>query len=184
MALDTFSLLNIVAKLDAKVVLPASYAGGAAEDADRVVNIKGWGVNTVLRSTASPSPAPVAILAKEYTIASSEATIDLTAAPITGAESGGAPAATEDLTGKNLIACLFSTVRSSGTNAATITVKAHATNGYDLFGASGLVILPADSVVLLSVKTGGRDAVGASDKIIHLTGTDGDKIRVILVFEA
>jgi hypothetical protein len=184
MALDTFTLLEIVMKLDARLVLPESYAGGSGSDANRVIRITGWGKNTSLRSDSSPSPAPVAIIAKEYTLASSEATIDLTAAPIVGAESGGVPAATEDLTGKNLIAWHFSTRRSSGTNAAAIIVKPHATNGYDLFGASGQVTVSIDGDEIGCCKTGSRDPVAATDKIIHLTGTTGDKIRVILVFEA
>jgi hypothetical protein len=184
MALDTFTWLKTVISVTAKVVLPSSYNPGSA-DSQRFVTVgEEWKFSETLRADNSPSPAPVAILAKELTLASSEATIDLTAAAIQGAESGGAPAASEDLTGKNLIAVFLSTERASGTNAGAITAKAHTTNGYDLFGASGLVVMPPGAVLGFRCETAGRDPVGATDKIIHFTGTTGDTIRVILVFEA
>lgn len=189
MALTTFNLLNLVAKIEAQVTLPASHNPGAVNAAHRLTQVSGWGVSRSLRADdPNRDPDPVAIVARELTIASGEATIDLTAAPIIGAESGGAPAATEDLTGKNLIAAFFSTERASGDNAAPIVVKAHATNGYDLFGVDsatpGFIDVPPGAACVFIFNTAARDPVAAADKIIHFEGTDGDTIRVILVFEA
>ena len=99
---------------------------------------------------------------------------------VEGAVSGGARALNEDMTGQKLVAYFF---KAASGNAAAIVVKPHATNGYDLFGSStSLVTFKPDQSLGSLVNDDSLDDVGATDKIIHMTGTDGDVMDYVLLF--
>jgi hypothetical protein len=110
----------------------------------------------------------------EPTLSAGTLTIDLTAAH--GTEG------TQDLTGLKLQALYF---KNTGTNAVTLT--AHGTNGYLLFGASGSVIIPPAGAGGL----GGQlqiffpeslPDVGPTAKQLLLTGTGTDAFEMSMIF--
>lgn len=185
MALTEFSQFDVALKLTARVVLPSGYNPGGTSNSNRIFSVGGWERVRSLQASSDPDPEPAAIVTKEVTIGGGGTTdLDLTDAPIIGAVDGsGNPTDGEDLTDSKLMACFFSTLRSSGTNAAAVTVLPHATNGYALWGSGNEVDIPADSTIGFFVENSSLPAVSSTAKVIQFSGTSGDKVRVILVFE-
>lgn len=182
MGLKEFTNLQIAIKSASQVVLPDVFVPGAKSNAEQTVHLNDFAVQDSL--TPTTTPAPVAVLAESITIPGGGSySLDLTAAKIVGAVTGGVPSSTEDLTGKKL---MYLELHTAAANAAVITVAPAAANGYDLFGAAITqgVKLPANSHLAMYVKNSGLPDVAAADLGITFTGTAADKIDVVMVFEA
>ena len=132
--------------------------------------------NVSLTSTSTPNvDSPPADLSK--TLSSSSETISLTAAPL-----ARDVAKTQDLTGKKLVAILLSAPVG---NSNPITIAPAASNGYNLFGASGQVTLqPGEAIVKLyeSGATNNSPSVSGTAKDITISGTTGDEVEIIAYF--
>lgn len=108
-------------------------------------------------------------------------TLDFTAALVAGAGEIDLAAVpygigSYDATGKIVTAL---TVTNNGAN--TLTVEEGAVDGYDLFGLSDPVVVPAAGTVQLSGAGGGAVAAGA--RLLTLTGTGAQTSSWTLVFE-
>jgi len=164
------------------LVLPAGYSPGSEQASQRTLIMSDYGLESLF--DADNAPEPLSVVADELTIGGAATTIDLTSdAPVIGAVDGnGDPAASEDLTGKKLMAVILETPT---TNTDPVTVKPGAANGYDLFGASitqGIKLPKGENLQKVCSQTQ-YDAVAAGDKNITFDGTNGDVIRYILIFE-
>ena len=183
MGLKEFTSLQIVIKSIAQLVLPDTYVPGANTNQDQTVFINEYAVNDTLDEDSTP--APTELLVQEITIDGTlSEDIDLTAADIIGAVDGsGDPTKTEDLTG----AKLFYIEAHAGTgNAGDITIAPGSSNGYDLFGSSiadGIKLPPGGHFSMYCVGSD-LDDVGATDKIITISGAEDDTLNIILGFEA
>ena len=106
------------------------------------------------------------------TLVAGAGTIDLTAAPI-----AYRIGTTTNLTGKRLIAMLLS---APAANAGTITVATGASDGYPL----GTIPLEPGEVISLGQpnKVSTRAAVAAGDKILDVSGTGTDSVKILAVF--
>ena len=113
-----------------------------------------------------------------FTLAAADTDFDLTAAP-----PARDVAETVDMTGKKLVA--WSILADSG-NAGNITIKPHpTTNPYNLFGASGLLVLGPGRHAMSALTSGEAaetDAVSGTAKSVRVSGTSGDSVKIILVF--
>lgn len=181
MGLKSFTSLQITMRSLAQVVLPDIYVPGARSDSDRTVNVNDNAVQATL--TGDTTPAPTEIMVQEVTIgAGGSEDIDLTAAPIIGALSGGAPAASETLNTKILT---YLEIHTDADNAAAVTIAPGSSNGFPLFGASIAdgVKLPADGHLAQYVASGDGAVVGASAKIVNVAGTEDDVVTILMVFE-
>lgn len=180
MTADSVKLvMQLLARLS--VVLPDGYSGGAASQSSyRTVTLDDFGADVVL--DGDNTPTPTAVLAKSYELGAGDTTIDLTDAPIIGAEDGnGAPVDGEDLTGYKLQAVI---VETPSDNAGDITIKPAAANGYPLWGTSNEFDFPPRSNLGFLNQASELPDVGAATKDIVLSGTEGDVANLILVFEA
>lgn len=163
------------------IVLPAGYAGSAASGASyRTLTLDDFGLDAVL--DGDNTPTPTAVVAGSYTIGAGDTTIDLTSdAPVMGAVDGsGLPEASEDLTGKKLQAVIVETPTA---NAAAVTVKPAAANGYALWGATNEVDFLPHTNLMMVCQDSDQPAVAAGAKDIVLSGTQNDVINLILVFQ-
>lgn len=188
MALAEFTLLQVALSLKGRVALPTGYNPGGSANSNRTVSIDGWGIARSYDYAATPSPAPTTLITRDVTIGGGGTTdIDLSTAPIVGAVDGdGEPYDREDLTTggtKKLLACFFSTHRTTGTNAALVTIKPHGTDGYPLWGSGNEVDLLPNAAICMECTNSGNQAVNSTNKVIQFAGTAADKIRVILVFQ-
>jgi hypothetical protein len=106
------------------------------------------------------------------TLIANAGTIDLTAAPI-----AYRIASTYNLTGKRLIAMILSAPED---NAGTITVATGASNGYPL----GTITLEPGEVASIGQinKVSTRAPVAAGDKILDVSGTGTDSVKILAVF--
>jgi hypothetical protein len=155
---------------------PIQVGAGTAVDSFQVA------INTSLVDTDSPGPDT--LVGGSYTLTNgAPTTIDLTAVP--SLQHDGVNV---DCTGKKLLGIMLAT---DPANTGTVTVNPHGTNGYDLFGASSLVILQRGEVLCTGMQkktdgtlpTWGKDAVGASDKQIELsTSVTGSIVKIHMVF--
>lgn len=167
--------LNISQRWQGTVILPESYVPPAVAEASRDVNVDDWALEGALDNCT-------AILTAEVTIPGGGTyQLDLTAAPIIGAESAGVPSATESLAGKRLAGFLF---RAPSTNAAPILVAPASTNGYLLFGAAitGGVKIESNDHWSRVVTGDTLPEVTASAKLIDLTGTAADVLQILMAF--
>lgn len=180
--------LVINAFLSAQVRLPVSYAEPTAND-DRTVNGIGspWARQTQFNSQTTP--APVEVLPFDVTLGGSPHEIDMASAKIVGAESASEPASAEDMNGNKVFCILVDTNRDSGTNTGDIVVKPKAdATGYKVYGddggTDGRIVLPPKSLNLFLVENSGLpDVVTAGVRVIQFSGTSGDKVRGVIVFE-
>jgi len=166
-----------------KLDFTLSFVGVETLDADdapfslvannRDITVNSLKTNGSLNATSTPK-VEKAPAVKLVTLAGSIVTIDLTAAEISGGR-------TEDMSAKKLVAFEIS---APSTNTGDVTIEPGATNGYDLFGASGLLVFSPGQVLksIISGAASSRDAVGASDKTIDISGTSGDLLYVVLYF--
>jgi len=182
MGLKSFTSLQVILKSISQVVLPDSYVPGSKSDQDQSVYVNDYAVQSTF--AAGDTPTPAEILTEEITIdGTGSYDIDLTAAKIVGAvDVSGDPAATEDLTGKKLC---YLELHSGSANAGDITVKPGVSNGYPLFGASitqGVKVVPYAHLAML-IQASGLAAISATTKIITISGTTGDTLNIIAVFE-
>jgi hypothetical protein len=187
--------------LFANVVKPATHTPG--EQVSRTIEFLGSDItfdevyeyDSTLGTPGVTTPNAVAVLRRIFAIPASPFTyeLDLESAPIESAMSGGAPALSEDLNGKKLLAFMLNTIRTDGTtNTSDITVKPDAAAGYDLFGASmadGEVMKP-DSVLAKVYHNDDAPAIvnsggGSPAHLIEFVGaTEGDEIEVIMAFSS
>lgn len=171
-------VLSATLRWAAQIVLPASYNPAAASADSRRTTIDNWDLAATLSGI-------VAILSKEYTIdGTGTFDIDLSAAPIIGAESSGVPAATESLAGKRMVGFMLQTPAA---NADDITVAPGASNGYELFGGSiadGIKLTPNDQWSRITQNASLPTVDASTRKIITVTGTEDDVIRVLMCFAA
>ncbi len=154
-------------------VLDSSEFPGASQSSDRTLRSSGFNVSATLDSTTTPAiEKPGAI--SEETIGASATTLDLTAIDV-------GIGRTEDMTGKKLIGYQFN---ASSSNSGDVTIAAGASNGYNLFGASGLLVLePGESIAgVISGVASGKPAVSATVKNISISGTQNDVVEVGLWF--
>ena len=182
MGLKSFTSLQVTQNSVSQVVLPDAFVPGAKNDEDQTVYVNDYSIQASYGSDDTPTPAE--ILVAEITIdGTGTEDIDLTAAAIVGAVDGsGNPAATEDLTGKKLC---YLELHSGTSNAGDITVAPNGTNGYTLFGAAITqgIKLHADKHEQRFIRSSGADAVSATKKIVTITGTAGDTLNLVMVFE-
>lgn len=173
----TVSMRNVL-----KLVLPAGYSPASALAAHRTLTLSDYGLETQFNATDTPEPT--AVVVEDLTIGAGTTTIDLTSdAHVQGAVDGsGDPAASEDLTGKRLMAIIVET--PSG-NSGNVTIKPNAANGYDLFGASNTqgMEFPPDSHASIIYADSSLPQVAAGAKDIDFSGTQNDLVNCILVFE-
>jgi len=182
MGLKSFTSLQIALKSISQVVLPDTYVRGSKSDQDQSVYVNDYAVQSTFASGDSPTPAEV--LTEEITLdGTGSYDIDLTAAKIVGAvDVSGDPAASEDLTAKKLC---YLELHSGSSNAGDITVKPGSSNGYTLFGSAitqGVKVPPYSHLALL-VQASGLAAISATVKVINVSGTTGDTLNLIAVFE-
>jgi len=159
--------------MNSQEVLDAADFPGASGSGDRTLRSSGFNTTDTLNSTSTPAleKTPAII---EVTIGGSPTVIDLSAVDI-------GVGRTADMTGKKLVAYQF---KAAIGNAGNVTVGPDGTNGYDLFGASGLhVFVPGETLgaIITGVATA-KSAVAAADLRINIAGTSGDVIDVALWF--
>jgi hypothetical protein len=107
-----------------------------------------------------------------HTLSGTTGSIDLTAAPI-----AYRIGTTTDLTGKRLAAI---ELQAPTTNVATIIVKTGASDGYAL-GEKRLE--PGESIVVAqTAKVSTRPTVASNRKILDVSGTSADKVKILAVF--
>lgn len=168
---------TITQRILAQVFLPATSYPGAAYELDRKVAVTDFDLDAAHDDTTTPAPA-AAIVATLTIGGGGTVTLDLTAAPIIGAESGGAPAATEDLTGDRIYALKLETPAD---NSGTVTVAAAASNGYLLFGTGGSLELPPGSHASLYSRS--LPTIAAAAKDIEFAGTSADTVSIVALTE-
>lgn len=157
---STFSC-TLMAQFTAQETLGTSDAPAASSD--KRLTHDGFNVSALtFSSSTTPDVERVAYFAKS--LSGGAATIDLTAVAHNGQ--------TVDMTGKKLRAML---VKFDSANTGSLNIAPGASNGYDLFGASNDMTIPAQTGTmpgLLLITFGDNaPAVAAADKNIDLTGT-------------
>jgi hypothetical protein len=70
--------------------------------------------------------------------------------------------------------------KADTTNTGDITITVGASNGYAIFGAAGIVVLEPGGMVMCSQYNTGV-VVDATHKTIDISGTSGDKLRMVIV---
>ena len=161
-------------------VLAAADVPGAQSATQRTVTHDDWNYSTSLHNDSGgpTTPAPVRCLSTTITLSGASETLDLTAAPTTGAADAG-----EDLSGKKLMYVQLTT--HADNNAAGLTIGPGAANGYELFGcAAGDVLMYPDEYMAKLTLGSHLDDVAAADCEIDFAGTAGDICYVKMVFEA
>lgn len=179
--------VNVNAQLSVTGTLPEAYLDGAPVSGRqfKLGTEDGWrllGENFDDNNT----PTPLQVLAMEITIAGGAVDVDLSAAEIVGALSGGDPANTEDLDGLKCMGFILSTLGQSNAAAVVVAPKADATGYEGLFGASKSdgVEVPNNALRLYWDKDSGGIAVdNAGRKVITCSGTNGDILNLLLLFE-
>lgn len=170
--------ITLVTQLLIRASESADAATSPASASEAARTYDQYNLNNVLRSTSTPATGGrVVDLSK--TTAAADTDIDLTAAP-----TADDLAVTADLTGKKLLAFIL---RARDTNVGNVTIKPHpTTNGYNLFGAGGLVVLGPGRHLAGGMASGSpldTPAVAAGAKVIRISvGTVGDKVDILAVF--
>ena len=155
-----------------EVLDESDYPAGAAAGS-RTLRGDGFNTQQDLDSTTTPA-LEAATATMEITLGASAEIIDLTAVEIgIGRDS--------DMTGKRLLSYVFNAATA---NTGAITVDAHTTDGYNIFGASGLQVLaPGRRVVSTLYGVASAEVVVASGaKNVRVDGTLGDIIQIGLAF--
>ncbi len=121
---------------------------------------------------AGTTPAATKYVSMQKALSTGAASIDLTSLPDTAGNAGAVT-----FTGLKVLKAFL---RNPSTNANSITVSFGASNPYNLFGASFVVVLAPGQ----SIKLHGNNAtptVGSGAKQIDLAGTGSQALDVILV---
>ena len=161
--------MSIVANIQSFLTIVETLTQGSAS----VANIRHDAYNTTTRLTASTTPAVSKFSAFLATMVAGELTVDCTA--LTGTNGAAVNA-----NGLKLVAALFNNLSTT----RSLVIEAGATNGLNIFGSSGKVIVPPGGIEMFYAKSGGA-TVGGSAKNIKLSdnGSGGtDTAEVILVF--
>jgi len=138
-------------------ILRETFTSGLDADASLPVD---WSVTSEQRvRNASSTPAITAVWSDLVPLVGGAKDIDLTAL------SRGNLAAALDLTGLKVY---YLELWNTGANAMTFTPDG--VNGYDVFGASGSLVLGANGRVIID-DPAGYEAVGAAAKVIDVAGT-------------
>lgn len=169
--------LTVVTQTTAKVVLPDSYIGGSTA-AQRTVTSSDYDLNETLDSTTTPAVDD--LMAYQLNLSGGTDTIDFTAAAIIGAESAGAPAASEDLTGKRVCHVEF---ECPTTNSYEVTIAPGAANPYPIFGAANDFTLKPDSKFAYTVHSNALPTISSTVKTIDITGNAADVLNLKIAFE-
>lgn len=163
---STFSC-TLMLQFTAQETLDSSDAPAASSD--KRLTHDGFNIAALtLNASSTPDVEKVAYFTK--TLSGGAATIDLTALSHNGQ--------TVDMTGKKLRAIM---VKFASTNVGSLNIAPGASNGYDLFGASNDITIPAQTgtlpgVVLMTCGDS-APAVAAGDKNIDLTGTGTESFQ-------
>lgn len=165
--------LIVSLSMNSQEVLDAADFPGASASGDRTLRSSGFNTTDTLNSTSTPALEKTPAI-QEVTIGASPTVIDLSAVDV-------GIGRTLDMTGKKLVAYQF---KADATNTGNVTVTADPTNGYDLFGASGLhVFVPGETIGgTIYGAASAKSAVAAADIRINIAGTSGDVIQVGLWF--
>lgn len=123
--------------------------------------------HTVFDRTITPSPATI-YSGDVYALSSGAKSIDLRALYTVGNGLG-------DANGLKLQGMYF---KNLGANPMTIV--GGASNGYDLFGASGSVAVPAGGVLVMFFNDASPDVSG-TDKTIDISGTGSQTFELALI---
>lgn len=170
--------INYQVQFAPRVVMPAAHVPGSAE-ASRTVALSEF--DTTKNLNENSTPAPKNVLPIEHTLTGGTDTIDLTAAAILGADSSGAPASSEDLTGEKVIGFQWLTPSA---NTGAVTIEPAGTNGYPILGSGttgGKLVASKDaSGGYLINDAAAIQAVDATHKIIEITGTSGDVVKLVI----
>ena len=121
--------------------------------------------------TASSTPAATAGSVFRQAMTAGAATIDLRAIPTVNS-------GTIDGNGKKVRVLRLS---APGTNANPITITPGASNGLNVFGATGEITLNPGDTVQLEPATAGATAIDATHKTLDLAGTGTQVLDVAVV---
>ena len=148
-------------------------AADAAAVGQNSVALTAFNAQVALNS-ASATPVTVTCF-MTATLVAGALVVDLTAAP----KSIGS--GTQDLTGKKLIGLILN--NPAGNHA--VTIGPDATNGYQLFGGTNTVTVPAGTSVVTRLQLyfgTALPAVGGSAKRIDLSGTGTESFQLGMLF--
>lgn len=154
-------------------VLALSDFPGSSNQSDRTLRKSDFNLSTTHSVSTTPAIEKSPVV-QQVTIGASATVIDLTAVDV-------GVGRTEDMTGKKLVDWQF---EASSSNSGNVTVEPDATDGYDLFGASGkLVLVPGRNVSSgITGVSSGEAAVSATEKEIKISGTENDVVNLALYF--
>lgn len=145
------------------------YSGGNASAADNSLTIDGLKTTASLGVASSPPPAVDA--AGTATLSGGALTLDLRA--LADEDTGTV------VDGNGLKVQMYKFKAAAG-NANPITITAGASNGYELFGASGsLTLHPGDEVLVKCTET--KPDIDATHKTLDLAGTGSQTLDYHLV---
>ncbi len=164
--------VQISMDLAGKEILPAGSAPAAADASGRELKADGLRISKRLTATTTPK-VEFGPIVWDITMSGTEQSLDLTAAALQGGRTG-------DASGKKVIAAML---KPAHDNSGDITVRAHATNGYDLFGntTTGLTLKKGQDVQFAFTDLASQlAAVDGTHKIIELSGAAGRKILIVL----
>jgi len=165
--------MSVTAQYDLKLLAREVLSLGLDLGADPTIAHQISGSSGTL--TGTTTPAVSAVSSDERTLSAGSDTIDLTAAP--GPTVNG-QATTVDMTG--LVPILVKFAADSG-NTDYLTIKKGASNGYDLFGPTGQLVLDAGEQVLL-YSPGVMADIDAFTKNIDISSPDVDaKYKMLIV---
>lgn len=166
--------VKVTMNLSGEETLSEATAPGASNAAGRKLKSDGLGVSKLLNATSTPAITAGPVI-WDVTMAGTTQSLDLTAAPLQGGR-------TLDATGKKVV---LAKILADKGNSGNVTVAAHDTNGYDLFGntTTGVVFAPGRHEMFAFTDIASPlDAVASGKKIIELTGAATRKIRIELYF--
>lgn len=166
--------VKVTMELAGEETIAAASAPGAADAAGRTLRADGYRVSKLLNASSTPTAtAGPAIFA--VTMSGSTQSLDLTAATLQGGR-------TQDMTGKKIVAWK---IQADAANAGSVTVRAHATDGYDIFGntTTGVVFTKGQKMMGAFTDVASQlAAIDATHKIIQLAGASGYIITLELYF--
>lgn len=170
------SYLNVEISLRNQETLTSTELPGTSSEADRKIEISSGNVSTSLDdSTTTPAIYSGPVTMVETIDGTGTFDIDLTAAEI-------GVSRTEDFSTKKLVG--FKYHADSG-NSGNVTIAPGSSNGYYICGSSSgqITLVPGqvEAGIVSGVATG-HQAVGASNKVITVTGTQDDVITIQLWF--
>lgn len=143
----------------------------AAAAAKRVVTHDQYGRSQTFPSTSSPTMPTTKAAYGSTAMSSGAGTLDLTAL-------SGTNGATVVGTGLKVQAFYF---KNPTGNTGPITIEPGASNGYDIFGASGVVVLPVGADIAMCAPEGLADiASGVKNIDISGTGTEALEYGILM----